>query len=160
MQGKRIVVFFMIVFLSSIVFNSCKKMNIRGMSSISQRKSGNGKTPLQAIIITPTQTLQSSRALTITVEDNERWFLASMAAGKSYLLETSGTGDPVLDVFKISQFRGNSRSGEAFKRDDDSAQDGKNAKLIFTPPSTGMYYLRIILYAGSRWNGQLSYKIQ
>ncbi|HOP63733.1 MAG TPA: PPC domain-containing protein [Spirochaetota bacterium] len=153
---KRIAVCFMVVSLSLAVFGSCKKISVRGGSL----KSGNGKTPLQAIVIVPTMELQKSQALTITVNDNVRWFVTMLKSGQSYQFETNGKGDPALEVYKSSQIKGNERHGEAFERDDDSAKDGKNAKHVFTPPASGKYYIRILLYAGSKWNGNLLYKIQ
>ena len=160
MNIKRMTVCCMIVLISLMAFNSCKKVNLRGTEAISSMKSGNGKTPLQAIVITPTTELQKSQALPITVNDNERWFVTVLNSGKSYLLETSGKGDPSLEIYKSSQIKKGIREGEAFERDGDSAKDGNNAHLEFSPPSTGKYYIRIILYAGSKWNGNLLYKIQ
>jgi len=79
--------------------------------------------------------------------------------GASYTFATSGKGDPSLYIFSESQAgTDNIISGEPVAKDYDGAKDKRNCRLTFEPPESGGYYMEIILYAGSKWQGKVEYK--
>ncbi len=160
MTFKKIIAYSIVATIAFVLTVSCQ--NMPRTSTISPvLKSGNGKTAGTAIVITPTNVLQKSQNLGITTHDNARWFLANLAQGVSYSFETEGQGDPALYIYKKSQVDKNSTiNGDPVVWDNDSAGDGNNGSLSFRAPQTGAYYIRIALYAGSNWNGNLEYKIQ
>ncbi len=160
MTLRKIIAYSIIATIAFVFTVSCQNMS-RKSSMSPVLKSGNGKTAGTAIIITPTNVLQKSQDLEITTNDNARWFLANLVQGVSYSFGTAGQGDPALYIYKKSQVDKNSTiNGDPLAWDNDSAGDGNNSSLSFRAPQTGTYYIRIALYAGSNWSGNLGYKIQ
>jgi len=159
MSVKKITAVFLVLLFPALITVSCKKMSIKSDSFSTARKSGNGKTPATAIVIDPQIELKATDQLKITVNDNIRWFYMDLKKGQSYKFETSGKGDPTLYIYYESQDdNAGGVSGEPVAIDWDSAYDNKNCVLNFRAPRSEGYYLKLILYAGSSWSGNLKYQ--
>ena len=159
MNFKKIII--VAVSISFLLFSgSCKMIDFKkGTSYLNKtaRISGNGKTPGTAIVLTPTINFKTSQSVTITVNDNIRWFYVNTLPGLSYHFETVGKGDSSISVYKESKVTtSGSISGEPEKYDNDGAADKNNAKVVIS--GMGGKYLKVQLYAGSKWSGSMKYK--
>ena len=126
---------------------------------------GDGKTIATALYIHPIEDIvRYTIELSITVNDNIRWAKADLISGVTYRFETNGTGDPSLTIFSEDEYydglAGIGFNGEGEVTDNDGAANSNDAKISYTPTASGLYYFKIILYAGSSWSGVFDYIIE
>ncbi len=156
---------FLIVSIFALSFTmSCtliQTTSTTGSTSENGRTSGDGRTPATAIVITPSTNLQEIQSLNITVESNFLWFYAELTANSKYLFETLGEGDPSLRVYKESQVKSNDEiDGDPQIYDIDSGLNNYDALVVYSCKTSGNYFIKLSLYAGSSWNGVFKYQIK
>ena len=89
-------------------------------------------------VLTPTTALQSHGTHTLDEYDENDFFTIGLVAGKTYVFETTGTGDTQGELF--SDISANEAFCVAF---DDNGGDGGNFKLVHKAMKSGTYYLRV-----------------
>lgn len=89
-------------------------------------------------VLTPTTALQSHGTHTLDEYDENDFFTIGLVAGKTYVFETTGTGDTYGELF--SDISANEAFCVAF---DDNGGEGGNFKLGYKAMKSGTYYLRV-----------------
>ena len=111
---------------------------------------GAGATVLPA----PTSAEQSHGPHTLSASDGHDWFAVTLTAGQSYGFNSiGGSGDPYLEVFSDA-------AGTVWVAGDDDSGGDRQFNLVFTPSTTGVYYLRVRSYsAGASASYALKYSV-
>lgn len=115
-------------------------------------------TPSGGTLLTPTTTVQTHGAHTLSPDDLYDFFRISMTAGRKYVFESTGTSDMYGELF-------NSTSTNAANRvaynDDIDGSNNRNFKIEYTPASSQTFYLRVRKYSvGSDGSYSLKYSYE
>ncbi len=91
---------------------------------------GSGATQLPSAVggLTPTHTLSRS--------DSGDWYKVDLVGGKTYVFQTTGTGDPYGQLFADS-------AGLDLLASNDNAGAGRNFRIAYTAPRTATYWLEV-----------------
>ena len=116
-------------------------------------------TPAGATELTPTTTVQTHGQHSLDACDPYDFFKVKMTAGRTYIFETTGSGDTYGEIFDSTLT--NNAHCVAF---DDDGGTNSNFKIIFTPKVSQTYYLRIrprteIPITGKYFNYSLKYNM-
>lgn len=108
-----------------------------------------------ATLLTPTTTAQTHGPHSLSSADLYDFFKISMTAGKSYIFETTGSGDTVGELFSSTST--NSSYRVAY---DDDGGTNRNFKIAYTPTTSQTYYLRVRAYTvGNALDYSLKYRM-
>ncbi len=108
-----------------------------------------------ATLLTPTTTAQTHGPHSLGSADSYDFFKISMTAGKSYIFETTGTGDTYGELFSSTL------TNNAYRvADDDDGGTNRNFKIAYTPTTSQTYYLRVRAYrVGNAVDYSLKYRM-
>ena len=109
----------------------------------------------KATVITPTAETQTHGGHSLSRWDDCDWYRIEMAAGYTYRLESTGSGDVAAELYTAPNTNETSRL--AF--DDDSGED-YNFRIVYTPKEDEVTYLRVRnVHAGTEAFYQFKYNI-
>jgi hypothetical protein len=94
---------------------------------------GSGATILN---ISTTPQVHAGHTLSNNVDDVQDWFRFSFTAGKRYRIYSTGPDDVGAQLYSDS-------SGSTLVDENEKSGDGLNFQIIYTPSSSGPYYLKV-----------------
>ena len=112
-------------------------------------------TPENGIWLTPSSETQPYGSLELNEDNLYDFFRVSLKEGRTYMFETTGSGDTYGELFSSAS---TDESYRVAYNDDDG--DGRNFKIVYTPTASGTYYLRVRAHlVGSALSYALKYGI-
>ena len=103
--------------------------------------------------ITPSTSVQTHGAHTLSSSDNYDFFKISLSVGRTYTFESSGTGDTYGELYSSTTISDSNRVAY-----NDDGAGSSQFKIVYAPTRSGTYYLRVRCYStGSSASYSLKY---